>query len=513
MLSAASAAVAALGLAALAPVRAYPNGAPGARLPSLGWSSWIALGPGAEAPVFDFCDEFSVMASADAFMELGLYEAGYRSFHLDDCWAATTRNATGYAYAELDHFPNGIKKVIDYVHSKGLVFGLYTCGGTETCVGGRVGSKDHWTQDAAVYAEWGVDWVKMVRASLLAAQADLSRTAHHLSQFVQDWCNSQGMDIKTSYGAMSKALNASGRHIAFSMCEWGDENPWEWGYDVAQSWRMAGDHTGNWDSTKSVIRASAAIPRNYTGQPWGFNDMDMLETGCGAQCAHANGREPNMTATEWKTEFSMWALSASPLQFTSPLMNCSAPPQPSCAVSLVTQISVAPCLLGTSFGCGRDNSSMWTDLGCRGVFNCNGVSTVCNISGGGRNSCQCGSGGNVTCKAWLSDLQREILLNKEILATNQDVTPQGTPVKTGDISVWARMLSDGSAAVALYNENDAAQALAIAFVDLGWPAGTTAVARDLWAYADLGTFTDRYPSSGGRSVAPHETVMLRLTKT
>lgn len=82
------------------------------------------------------------------------------SFHLDDCWAGG-RNASGYLYPELDHFPNGMKPVIDYVHSKNLSFGLYTCAGTYTCVGNRPGSRDHWDKDAAVWAEWGVDWVKM----------------------------------------------------------------------------------------------------------------------------------------------------------------------------------------------------------------------------------------------------------------------------------------------------------------------------------------------------------------
>lgn len=96
--------------AAVSTAVAYPNGAPNARLPTLGWSSWVALGPGAEPPIFDFCDEFSVKASADAFIEVGLYDAGYRHFHLDDCWAGG-RNATGYLYAELDHFPNGMKPV------------------------------------------------------------------------------------------------------------------------------------------------------------------------------------------------------------------------------------------------------------------------------------------------------------------------------------------------------------------------------------------------------------------
>lgn len=193
-------AAAALLLVLLQGAAAYDNGAPHARLPPMGWSSWVALGPGAEHPIFDFCDDASIRAAADALVsdELGLYDAGYVHFHLgesrateewcsggdhgaavpagcrrvllrcltltlpraDDCWAGG-RNETGYVYPEKDHFPVGMKPVVDYVHSKGLAFGLYTCAGTQTCVGGRPGSKDHWEQDAAVYAEWGVDWVKM----------------------------------------------------------------------------------------------------------------------------------------------------------------------------------------------------------------------------------------------------------------------------------------------------------------------------------------------------------------
>jgi alpha-galactosidase len=109
------------------------------------------------------------------------------------CSWAGGRNESGYLYGELDHFPNGMKKVVDYVHSKGLAFGLYTCGGTQTCVGNRPGSKDHWKQDADVFAEWGVDWVKM------------------------DWCNSKGEIPNQTYPLMSKALNESGRHIHFNM--------------------------------------------------------------------------------------------------------------------------------------------------------------------------------------------------------------------------------------------------------------------------------------------------------
>lgn len=145
-----------------------------------------------------------------------------------------------------------MKAIVDYVHSKGLTFGLYTCSGTETCVGGRPGSFGHWQQDADVFAEWGVDWVK------------------------QDFCNvpsSFKNFPQPLYGNMSAALNATGRPIAFNMCEWGLADPWTWGDNVAQSWRMHGDHTAVWSDTKEVIRASAAIPAEFTGRPYGWNDM------------------------------------------------------------------------------------------------------------------------------------------------------------------------------------------------------------------------------------------------
>ena len=200
MRGAAACVFAALAVAALQLPRgafAYDNGAPHSRLPPLGWSSWDALAAGADHPIRDFCDTVSVKAAADAYIEAGaslpcspslsvvsfarlplsrnpppalspkwrctaaagLYDAGYRHLHLDDCWAATTRNASGYIQPDPARFPGGMKEVADYVHSKGLVFGLYTSAGKTTCMGGRAGSQGHWAQDAASFAEWGVDWV------------------------------------------------------------------------------------------------------------------------------------------------------------------------------------------------------------------------------------------------------------------------------------------------------------------------------------------------------------------
>lgn len=363
------------------------------------------------------------MASIDAFFNVGLFDAGYRHFHLDDCWADLERNASGFLQAERDHFPRGLKPVVDYAHKRGLVFGLYTCAGTYTCVGKRPGSKDHWTQDAEVFAEWGIDWVKM------------------------DWCNTKGMDPAQTYPLMASALNKTGRHIHFNMCEWGYHAPWEWGPTIAQSWRATGDHTGTWASTKSIIEQRAAIPAELGGAPYAWNDMDMLESGNYAQAAHANMQEGNMTATEYKTEFSMWAIFASPLVVTTPLLNCS----------------------------------------------------------------------TGTCAASITDLQKEILLNTDVIAINQDTTLAGrllspASMKEPGVKVFGRRLSDGSWAVAFYNPEDKDQAGYVEFTLLGLAANADASVRDLWLHDDRGVFRGRFPAPGHSVlVEAHGTTVLRIT--
>ena len=138
--------------------QAFDNGAPHSRLPALGWSSWVALGPGDDHPVFDYCDENSVKAAADAFMEVGLYEAGYRHLHLDDCWAAKERNATGYSYPEKDHFPNGMKPVIDCAPQKAIRarrswsqrFGAHSdCASRRCSAPGPSGSSSCWSSSSS----------------------------------------------------------------------------------------------------------------------------------------------------------------------------------------------------------------------------------------------------------------------------------------------------------------------------------------------------------------------------
>ena len=114
---------------------AFNNGAANSRLPPLGWSSWVALGNGSEHPVFDYCEEESVKRAADAFVTVGLAEAGYRHFHLDDCWAGSRDAVSGKILPDVERFPNGMKVVVDYVHNLNLSFGLYTCAGTRLAWG------------------------------------------------------------------------------------------------------------------------------------------------------------------------------------------------------------------------------------------------------------------------------------------------------------------------------------------------------------------------------------------
>mmetsp|Transcript_17001 Transcript_17001/g.47647 ORF Transcript_17001/g.47647 Transcript_17001/m.47647 type:complete len:438 (-) Transcript_17001:101-1414(-) len=414
----------------VAPAAGLDNGAPRSRTPPLGWSSWVALGPGwpgpdAQPPKFDYCDAASVKASADAFFDVGLYAAGYRHFHLDDCWADSQRNGSGFLQAHRQRFPDGMEPVAEYVRAKGLTFGLYTGAGKYTCAGSIPGSKDHFEEDAALFAEWGVDWIKM------------------------DWCHTVGMDAEETYAKMAEALNRTGRAIHLNLCEWGRHEPWRWAPKVAQSFRTSVNHNGEWWSTKSLIRnRTLAVPSEMGGGPYAWNDMDSLQTGNSGQAALAAGIQAKMTPTEYRTEFSMWAILASPMLVTTPLLDCA----------------------------------------------------------------------TGTCRPSITDLQRQILLNTEVIDINQDVTPAGrllwpAAFDTPGLKIYGRLLSDGSVAVALYNPEDRARQGFVDFSLLGWPRGTAAAVRDLWAHLDLGLATDRFPPAGrNASVEAHGTAVYRLTR-
>ena len=180
-----------------------------ARTPPMGWNSWATY----ELKI----NEGLIRATANAMASSGMKGAGYEYIIVDAGWKAKNRDADGRLRADPDKFPSGMKALADYVHSKGLKFGLYTDAGTEDCVSGAPGSKGFEDKDASSFAGWGVDYMK------------------------EDWCNTAGMSAQEAYTKMTRAILATGRPMVFSLCEWGQHKPWEWAAPVGQLWRATGD--------------------------------------------------------------------------------------------------------------------------------------------------------------------------------------------------------------------------------------------------------------------------------
>jgi alpha-galactosidase len=257
------------------PAYALDNGL--ALTPPMGFNNWNATHCRAEF------NEAMVKGIADIFVASGLQDAGYQYVNIDDCWALPERDADGNLVPDPVRFPNGIKAVADYVHAKGLKFGIYTSAGTKTCnVAGFPGALGHEQQDANLFASWGVDYLKY------------------------DNCNNQGVDAKLRYTAMRDALAATGRPIVYSICEWGQNQPWTWAQDVGNLWRTTGDISDNWGSVRNIVRQNMSL---YPyAKPGAWNDPDMLEVGNGG-----------MTSTEYRSHLSVWAMMAAPLLIGSDL--------------------------------------------------------------------------------------------------------------------------------------------------------------------------------------------------
>ena len=236
--------------------------------PPMGWNSWNKFG----------CkiDEQLIRETADAMVTSGMKDAGYKYVNIDDCWEAPERDASGNLVTDSSRFPHGMKALADYVHAKGLKLGIYSSAGTGTCEG-RPASLDHETADAKQFAAWGIDYLKY------------------------DNCNNQKRPALERYKAMGDALKATGRPIVFSLCEWGQNKPWEWGKTVGGNlWRTTGDISDRWPSVMRLLDLQVGLEK-YSG-PNAWNDPDMLEVG--------NGR---MTQTEYVSHFSLWALLNAPL--------------------------------------------------------------------------------------------------------------------------------------------------------------------------------------------------------
>ncbi len=269
--------------------------------PPMGWNSWNSVGENISEEV--------VREVADVMVESGLRDAGFTYVVIDDYWHGGRDSVTGKLYPDPKKFPSGIKAMADYVHSRGLKFGIYSDAGTQTC-GEMPGSYGHEAEDAATFAEWGVDYLKYDYC------------------FSPDYASLTG-DYRMSidrYRTMGDALKATGRPIVYSICEWGPRSPWLWGKEVGgHLWRTSYDVHDMWDSPRNDmspigIMASLDAVTNL-GQfagPGGWNDPDMLVVGLNNK---GNVKGGGCNDIEYRSQMSLWCMLSAPLMIGCDIRN------------------------------------------------------------------------------------------------------------------------------------------------------------------------------------------------
>lgn len=247
------------------------------KTPPMGWNSWNTFGTN--------ISDSLIRETADLIVSAGFKDAGYEYVVIDDGWSEMKRDSEGRLVADSKKFPEGIKALSDYVHSKGLKFGIYSCCGVRTCAG-YPGSFHHEYIDAQTFAEWGVDFLKY------------------------DYCfKPERENGELLYRRMSMALRASGRNILLSACNWGQENSGTWMHSLgAGMYRSTGDIVDNFKSIKSI--ALSQIDKLCYGGPGCFNDLDMLVVG---MYGNGNVGLGGCSDAEYRTHFALWCMFNSPL--------------------------------------------------------------------------------------------------------------------------------------------------------------------------------------------------------
>ncbi|MEU8037893.1 lectin [Streptosporangium sp. NPDC049078] len=279
-------AMGAVALSTATPAQALNNGV--GRTPPMGWNTWNTFGCN--------INETLIKQTADALVNNGMRDLGYQYVVVDDCWFDPNRDSAGNLQANLSRFPSGMKALGDYLHARGLKFGLYQAPLDKTCAQyfnsypGATGSLNHEVQDARQFAAWGVDYLKY------------------------DWCSPTGSidDQVRTFAKMRDALAATGRPILYSInpnsihSKTGPQRNWG---DVANIWRTTEDITNAWNTNQTngypmgiqnIVNVNA--PLSGYAAPGQFNDPDMMVVGRGG-----------MNDTEMRSHFALWAIMAAPL--------------------------------------------------------------------------------------------------------------------------------------------------------------------------------------------------------
>lgn len=373
------------------------------KTPPMGWMTWNLFKG-------DISDQL-IRETADAMVEKGFKDAGYQYIFIDDLWQGG-RDCHNNIIPDPKKFPNGMKAVADYVHSKGLKLGIYSDAAQLTC-GGWTASYGFEEQDARTFASWGIDYLKY------------------------DYCNApeDSATARHRYKVMADALSKSGRDIVLGICEWGQRNCEEWCESVGgQLWRTSYDVRDMWkDITHEggmgildIVNITAPLAKDVRHGQW--PDMDMLVVGLngtGGPSSDLGG--VGCSYTEYQTQMSMWCMMSSVLALSNDLRK-------------------------------------------------------------------------------LSPEDSRILLNKEIIAINQDPLGKAAvrKINTSTHQVFVRPLADGSHAVAVLNYSDGAQTLKVDFKALGLDGKY--VVRDVWQHRDIAKNSTKWRGK----VNAHETKVFIL---
>lgn len=263
--------------------------------PPMGWLSWerFECNTNCEEDPDNCIGERLLMTIADAMVTGGFREAGYRYIVIDDCWPADNRDERGKLQPNLKRFPHGMKALADYIHSRGLKFGLYEDVGRHTCAGAP-GSEGHLQIDAQTFADWGIDMLKF------------------------DGCNAEQGYFAVGYPEMGHYLNQTGRPILYS-CEWPlydrafQKKPnYKQVADVCNTWRVYGDIDDAWQSITSILGWYGDNHGNFTqvSGPGRWNDADMIVVG-----------DYGLSVDQERVQLAMWSIFASPLLLSVDVRN------------------------------------------------------------------------------------------------------------------------------------------------------------------------------------------------
>jgi len=240
--------------------------------PPMGWYPWNQFGQEPQ-------NEQLIKDMADALIRGGMKDAGYTYIGPDEgiCFS---RDANGKLTSNLERYPSGLGGLGDYIHGLGLKYALYTDAGTHTCSKAMPGTKGHEFEDMQAFADWRADYVKV------------------------DWCNTTGQNPAEAYARLRDAQLAAGRPIVFSLCSWGEGQPWEWAAAVGHLWRTTGDicepGKASWGNAMKNTEANEKLYR--AAGPGHWNDPDMLINGMSG-----------LSEAQNRSFFSLWCVMASPL--------------------------------------------------------------------------------------------------------------------------------------------------------------------------------------------------------